>query len=92
MATDTETHLWSETYDRLLVDCLSVQADVAARIARALATELLPEPKSPDRASCEPQAYQAYLKGRYYWNKPLDDGLNEAVMFYERPQHAGFGG
>ena len=33
---------------------------------------------------CDPAAYQAYLKGRYYWNKPFDDGLNEAIAFYER--------
>ena len=38
-----ETHLWVETYERHLTDCLSVQADVAARIAQSLAMELVPE-------------------------------------------------
>src|SRR5688572_14439852 len=82
--TCTETQLWSETYERHLVDCLTVQTDVAAQIARSLATELMPEEPSAHPLSCDPQAYQAYLKGRYFWNKPLDDGLNEAVTFYER--------
>ena len=34
-------------------------------------------------ADPDADAYQAYLKGRYYWNKPFDDGLNEAIGFYE---------
>jgi TolB-like protein/Flp pilus assembly protein TadD len=79
----SEVHLWSDTYDRDLVDCLGVQADVAARIARALAMELLPEPGGA-RPACDAAAYQAYLKGRYYWNKTLDCGLNEAIGFYEQ--------
>jgi TolB-like protein len=76
-----ETHLWSEVYERELTDCLIVQTDVAARIARSLAMELSP---SPQLQGCDPAAYQAYLKGRYYWNKPFDEGVREAVMFYQR--------
>jgi TolB-like protein len=77
-----ETHLWSDAYDRELTDCLSVQTDVAARIARSLAMELTP---SVERAaSCDPAAYQAYLKGRYYWNKPFDEGVKEAIVYYQR--------
>jgi TolB-like protein/Tfp pilus assembly protein PilF len=77
-----ETHLWSDAYDRDLTDCLAVQTDVAARIARSLAMELTPsvEPKAP----CDSGAYQTYLKGRYYWNKPFDDGLKEAIVYYQR--------
>lgn len=41
--TSSETHLWAETYERHLTDCLSVQADVAARIAQSLALELVPD-------------------------------------------------
>src|SRR5688572_19082284 len=78
-----ETQLWSDVYERSLVDCLSVQMDVAGRIARSLATELVPVPAAPAPA-CDPAAYQAYLKGRYYWNKPFDEGLNDAIGFYER--------
>jgi len=77
-----ETHLWSDVYERELTDCLAVQTDVATRIARSLAMELTPSIERP--ASCEPAAYQAYLKGRYYWNKPFDDGLREAITYYQR--------
>ena len=40
--TADETQLWSDVYERDLTDCLSVQTDVAARIARSLAMELTP--------------------------------------------------
>ena len=79
-----ETHLWAETYERNLTDCLAVQSDVAAHIARSLAMELTADSDAPRTSECDPAAYQAYLKGRYYWNKPFDDGLNEAIAFYER--------
>lgn len=80
--TASETNLWSEVYDRELTDCLIVQTDVAARIARALAMELAPAQDRP--ANCGPAAYQAYLKGRYYWNKPFDEGVKEAIEYYLR--------
>ena len=68
-----ETHLWAETYERHLTDCLSVQADVAARIAQSLAVELAPyDMPVPTRGDTAAAAYQEYLKGRYHWNKPDD--------------------
>ena len=82
--TEGETQLWSDTYERNLTDCLLVQSDVAAHIARSLAFELGPAAQVQRPVACDPAAYQAYLKGRYYWNKPLDDGLNEAIAYYER--------
>jgi TolB-like protein/tetratricopeptide (TPR) repeat protein len=84
VAADTETTIWSDTCERHLTDCLSVQADVAARIAFSLARELIPEQRSTRHTRCEPAAYQEYLKGRYCWNKPFDEGLNDAIAFYER--------
>jgi TolB-like protein/Flp pilus assembly protein TadD len=68
-----ETQLWAATYERELTDFLSVQADVAARIARSLAMELAPETPGPAGAAPSDAAYQEYLKGRYHWNKLDDD-------------------
>jgi TolB-like protein/tetratricopeptide (TPR) repeat protein len=87
---DSETHLWSETYERHLSDCcstpsgpLSVQTDVAARVARSLAMELAPPPSEiPECRPPSPLAYQAYLKGRYHWNKPGDEGLEQAMRYF----------
>ena len=97
-----ETHLWAETYERHLTDCLSVQADVAARIAQSLAMELNPGDGSAERAPVvSVTAYQEYLKGRYFWNnwlRPDDEGLEQALSRYTEatridpsfaPAHAG---
>jgi TolB-like protein/Tfp pilus assembly protein PilF len=69
---EPETLLWTETYDRQLTDWLSVQADVAGRIARSLAVELVPGAFQQPASAVSETAYQEYLKGRYHWNK-LDD-------------------
>ena len=81
--TSSEIHLWTDVYDRHLTDCLSVQADVAARIAGSLAVELLPDrAPSPSTGTRHVEAYQSYLKGRYHWNRPGDEGIRECLAFY----------
>ena len=82
----TETHLWAETYDRRLEESLLLQSDVAARIARSLAMELVPD-HHETLARVSPrqtEAYQAYLKGRFHWNRTGDAGLLSALTYYER--------
>ena len=72
----TDAELWSDTHDRTIEDWLSVQAEVAAHVARSLMVELAPAPvvQTP-----EPQAHQAYLKARYHWGRPGDEGYAEAM-------------
>jgi len=79
----SETHLWTETYETPLVDALTVQQDVAARIAQSLAIELTPPPRERQLSS-DPDAHQAYLKGRHYWNMVADSGADQAVAYLER--------
>ena len=84
--TRSEVHLWAETYDRSVGETLIVQADVAAHIARSLAMELVPDQvevlgRSTARRT---EAYQAYLKGRYHWNRGTLEGATAALSFYER--------
>ena len=74
----SETFLWSETYDRNVSDWLSVQADVAGRVARSLLRELVPDVQHVEVPN-ERSAYQAYLKGQYHWAKPGDEGLQQAL-------------
>lgn len=81
--TATETHLWVETYEHHLTDLLSVQTDVATHIARALAMELLPEPQGAAGGSSNAVAYQAYVKGRYHWQRTADSGAAQALGFFE---------
>jgi TolB-like protein/Tfp pilus assembly protein PilF len=80
-----ETHLWAESYDRQLADCLAVQIEVAGEIAHALTHELFtPVREAGGAATARPAAYQAYLKGRFYWNKPGYEGLRESIAFYDQ--------
>ncbi|HEY2930275.1 MAG TPA: winged helix-turn-helix domain-containing tetratricopeptide repeat protein [Acidobacteriota bacterium] len=80
-----QTHLWTESYDRNLDDILAVQNDVAQAIAGEIRVKLT----SPERGCItdvrpvNPQAYEAYLKGRYFWNKRAKEGLQKAVGQFE---------
>ena len=66
-----QTHLWAESYNRELADIFQVQHEVARRVATSLAFELLPG-KSVPHAVPSPEAHEAYLKGRFIWNKGTD--------------------
>jgi len=79
--TTGETQLWAEMYDRHLTHSLTVQSDVAAQIARALAAELVPDERTRAHSAAASAAYQAYLKGRYFWNK--DQAVDQAIAYYE---------
>jgi TolB-like protein/Flp pilus assembly protein TadD len=78
----TETQLWSDTYERGTADWLSVQADVAGRVARSLMRELVPPTRAIVAPRENPRAYQAYLKGKYQWARPGDVGLDEALRWF----------
>lgn len=80
--TSGETQIWAEMYDRHLTHCLTVQSDVAAQIARALAAELVPDERARTTTAAS-AAYQAYLKGRYFWNKTEDQAIDQAIAYYE---------
>jgi TolB-like protein/Flp pilus assembly protein TadD len=76
--TASEAELWSETFDRNVSDWLTVQADVASRVARSLMRELVLDVRQVEVPQ-DRSAYQAYLKGQYYWAKPGDEGLQRAL-------------
>ena len=76
--------LWSESFDRDLKDVLTMQAEVARKIAVALKGELtLPDERllgaGADRNA---EAFNLYLRGRYYWGLRTEDGMNRAVKYF----------
>jgi TolB-like protein/tetratricopeptide (TPR) repeat protein len=80
-----ETQLWAESYDRPLSDSLLVQSDVSTQIVRAVAVALLPDrAPMPSTGTRNLDAHQAYLKGRYYWHRPGEEGLRECLAFYQQ--------
>ena len=79
-------HLWSETYDSTEQDVLSLQSDVARKVASALQVELhLAEAKQIAKPpTLNAEAYDLYLRGRYFLNKRTVDSLKKARALFEQ--------
>jgi TolB-like protein/DNA-binding winged helix-turn-helix (wHTH) protein len=74
---DTDRHVWAESYQRPVTDVLALQNEVALGVARAIKLELLSGAASQQtsRRPVNPQAYEAYLKGRYFMQKHDESAL-----------------
>ena len=83
----TDKHLWAETYDRDLGDVLSLQSEVAQAIAQQVRAQVTPQQEARFRAArpVNPEAYDAYLKGRYYLSNQytMPQPLNMAKAYFE---------
>jgi tetratricopeptide (TPR) repeat protein len=82
--TSIEQTLWGDNYERDFTDVLALQSDVATAIARGIQVELS-EPEASQLASRRtvvPQAYEAYLKGRFEAEKRTPEGITAAVGYY----------
>jgi TolB-like protein/Tfp pilus assembly protein PilF len=81
-----EGHIWAEVYDREWKDIFDVQSDIAQRIAEELKTVLTPKEKElVEKSQTEnPEAYNLYLQGRFFWNKRTEAGLNKSVEYFEK--------
>jgi len=81
----TDEHLWAETYDEALPHILEIQSKVAQQIASALQARLSSQDKERigRKASVNIDAYDAYLKGRYYLNKRTPDDLKKAIEYFQ---------
>jgi serine/threonine protein kinase/Flp pilus assembly protein TadD len=82
----TEKHLWAESYERDLNDVLSLQGEVARDIAREIRITVTPQ-EQKRLVSSTPvsvEAYEAYLKGRYHWNKGTEKDYKIARKYFEQ--------
>ena len=81
----TDRHIWAETYDRDPRDILALQSDVAAAIAREVRVTVTADEKVglARRPPVSVAAYEAYLKGRYYWNQRTEAGLRQGIEFFQ---------
>ncbi|MCC7306552.1 MAG: hypothetical protein IT173_03230 [Acidobacteria bacterium] len=73
--------VWSEQYVRTTSDLVSLQSDIAKDVSNKLRSKLSGEEESQvtQTATVSPEAYQAYLKGRYYWNRRTKENLLKAI-------------
>src|SRR5213079_1000623 len=82
----TDAHLWADTYDRKLTDIFAVESEIAKTIADTLQAKLSGSEKSSiEKApTANPEAYELYLKGRFFWNKRSGVDLRKAIDYFER--------
>src|SRR5713101_970382 len=82
----TNRNLWSEQYDRRLSDALAVQREIAGEISARLRERLTGEQKAKlsNGGTADPEAYQLYLKGRYYWDKRTPEALNKGRDYFQQ--------
>lgn len=79
-----ESILWSETYDFKLADLLAIQEEVTRRVSSSLALELLPgSTVGARRYAGSAAAYDAYLRGRYFWHKMTPDGIRLSMTYFQ---------
>ena len=82
----TDKHLWSQSYEGELRDTLALQNQVARAIADQIRINLNPQEQAALKTVrvVNPQAYESYLKGRYFWNKRTADGLKVALAYFHQ--------
>jgi TolB-like protein/tetratricopeptide (TPR) repeat protein len=78
--------LWAGTFDERLLDIFSVQDSISERVASALALELTQAERTllTRRDTGDREAYQLYLKGRFFWNKRSRDGFGRGAACFRQ--------
>ena len=84
--TATDHHIWAKAYEGELKNVLSLQALVAEAITDEVKLGLTPAERNRFRASrpVDPEAYEAYLRGRYFWNRRDVSGFQKAIEYFNQ--------
>jgi TolB-like protein/DNA-binding winged helix-turn-helix (wHTH) protein len=80
----TDQHLWAEAYDRDVSDVLRMEEEIARSIAREIEVKLTPQEQAllTKGRPVDPQAYELYLKGRYFWTKATKESIEKAMGLF----------
>ena len=83
---ESDSHLWSETYDRELKDVFAIQDDIAQSIVKALQVTLSPQDRRAMQsvATTDPEAYDYYLRGRRYMYSMARRDYEHAIRMFEQ--------
>jgi TolB-like protein/DNA-binding winged helix-turn-helix (wHTH) protein len=80
-----QTDIWTESYDRELKDVLAMQDSIVRSIASQIHIALTEQQeKRIATQQLSPAAYEAYLKGRYYWNKRTGENMQKAEQYFQQ--------
>src|SRR5437588_1843283 len=82
----TDAHLWAETFDRKLTDIFAVESEIAKTIADTLQAKLTGSEKTSITKvpTADPEAYELYLKGKYFWNKRTAADLRKSIDYFNQ--------
>jgi TolB-like protein len=82
----TDAHLWAEIYDRKLTDIFAVESDIAKTIADTLQAKLSGSEKTAmsKKPTANPEAYELYLKGKFFWNKRTASDLRKSIEYFNQ--------
>ena len=80
-----DRHLWAKSFERDSRDVLALQDELASAIAREINVQLTPgeQARLTGAPTVNPEAHDAYLKGRYFFNRPSDENLKKAIAQFE---------
>jgi serine/threonine protein kinase/tetratricopeptide (TPR) repeat protein len=81
-----DSHIWGQQYSRKASDIFALQGDLAKEMTSMLRMRLTgeDEKRMMKTYTANPEAYQDYLKGRYWWNKATKEGLNKGVEYFQQ--------
>ena len=80
-----DRHIWARSYERDLRDVLTLQSEVARAIADEIRVQLSPQEiaRLGQGRPVDPAAYEAYLRGRFYWNKRTEEGIRKGIECFQ---------
>jgi TolB-like protein/Tfp pilus assembly protein PilF len=81
-----DAHLWADTFDRQLTDIFAAESDIATTIAETLRAKLTGSEKTSiaKAPTSNAEAYELYLKGRFFWNKRSGADLRKAIEYFNQ--------
>jgi TolB-like protein/DNA-binding winged helix-turn-helix (wHTH) protein/Tfp pilus assembly protein PilF len=92
---NSDQHFWARSYEREVGDAVALQTDLARAIASEIQAKLTPQEQARllRAESVDPETYELYLRGRYFWNKRTDASLRKSIDYFEQaiqrnPQYA----
>jgi tetratricopeptide (TPR) repeat protein len=81
-----DRHLWASHYEREMTDVLALQAEVVRAIAREIRVQVTPQERERLTAvrTVDPEGYEAYLKGRFFWNKATAPAVEKSIEYFRQ--------
>ncbi len=78
--------LWGETFDREFTNIFALEDALSERVAQSISLKLTGEEtrRLTKRSTERPDAYEAYVKGQYFWNKRTDKGMKKGLEYFRQ--------